>query len=428
MVKKIIKLFSFTVILLLSIQFSFAQTNKQTCISGALKVYLDCPYCDDDFMRTEINCVNFVRDRMQADVHLFITYQSTGSGGSTYTIYYFGQQVFQNENDTLYYTANSNNTSDETRKGLTQIISIGLMRYVAHTTLAADIIISSTIKDSSSSETKDTIDNWRSWVYSISGNGNWDGEKQSTSESYYGNLSADKVTEKMKLNFSVGMNYQKNIYKLNDSTEYLNESNSTYGEASYVKSLSKHWSAGLTVGYYSSIYDNIKWAASIGPAIEYNVFPYSQSNRKLWTFYYEIQYQAGEYNEETIYEKINQSVVQQKLKSSLSFKQKWGSTNITISGSTYLYDLSKNNFFISGNARIRLVEGLSVNLYGRFSIIHDQISLPKLEASPEEILLQIKQLQTNYRYFGGVGLSYQFGSIYNNIVNPRFNSGSFYFD
>ena len=428
MVKKIIKLFSFTVTLLLSIQFSFAQTNKQTSISGALKVYLDCPYCDDDFMRTEINCVNFVRDRMQADVHLFITYQSTGSGGSTYTIYYFGQQVFQNENDTLYYTANSNNTSDETRKGLTQIISIGLMRYVAHTTLAYDIIISSTTKDSSSSETKDTIDHWRSWVYSISGNGNWDGEKQSTSESYYGNLSADKVTEKMKLNFSVGMNYQKNIYKLNDSTEYLNESNSTYGEASYVKSLNKHWSAGLTVGYYSSIYDNIKWAASIGPAIEYNVFPYSQSNRKLWTFYYEIQYQAGEYNEETIYEKINQSVVQQKLKSSLSFKQKWGSTNITISGSTYLYDLSKNNFFISGNARIRLVEGLSVNLYGRFSIIHDQISLPKLEASPEEILLQIKQLQTNYRYFGGVGLSYQFGSIYNNIVNPRFNSGSFYFD
>lgn len=428
MVKKIFKLFSFTVILLLSIQFSFAQTNKQTCINGAVKVYLDCPYCDDDFMRTEINCVNFVRDRMQADVHLLITYQSTGSGGSTYTIYYFGQQLFQNENDTLYYTANSNNTSDETRKGLTQIISIGLMRYVAHTTMANDIIITSTIKDSSSAATKDTIDHWRSWVYSISGNGNWDGEKQSTSESYYGNLSADKVTEKMKLNFSVGMNYHKNIYKLNDSTEYLNESNSTYGEASYVKSLSKHLSAGLTTGYYSSIYDNIKWMASIGPAIEYNVFPYSQSNRKLWTFYYEIQYQAGEYNEETIYEKINQSVVQQKLKSSLSFKQKWGSTNITISGSAYLYDLSKNNFFISGNARIRLVEGLSVNLYGRFSIIHDQISLPKLEASPEEILLQIKQLQTNYRYFGGVGLSYQFGSIYNNIVNPRFNSGSYYFD
>ncbi len=427
MLKKLTAIFLFTEAVLFLFQFANAQTTKQTAINGALKVYLDCTYCDYDFMRAEINFVNFVRDPLQADVHLLITNQSTGSGGTNYSLYYFGQQLFQNENDTLFYNANTNNTSDETRKGLTQMISIGLMRYVSHTTLADKIIITSPAEDSSAAETKDTIDHWRSWVYSISGNGHWNGEKQSTSESYYGNISADKVTEKMKMSFSLGADYNKNIFILNDSTEYLNESNSKYADASYIKSLSKHWSAGLITEYYSGTYSNIKWMASGGPAIEYNVFPYSQSNRRLWTFYYEIQYQPGEYIEETIYSKITESVYQQKLKSSLSFKQKWGSTNITVSGSTYLYDLSKNNLNVSGMANIRLFKGLSFNLYGSFSVIHDQISLPKSGASEEEVLLQIKQLQTNFRYYGSFGLSYQFGSIYNNIVNPRFNSGSYYY-
>lgn len=428
MIKKTTPLFLFTATLLVAFQFAFAQTNKQTSINGALKVYLDCPYCDDDFMRTEINCVNFVRDRMQADVHLLITNQSTGSGGTSYAIYYLGQQIFQNKNDTLFYTANTNNTSDETRNGLTQMISIGLMRYVAHTTIASNIIIKSTSIDTSTIQNTDSIDAWRSWVYSIDASGSWDGEKQSKSESYYGNISADKVIDKMKVSFSVGVNYNKNNYKLNDTTEFINESNSKYANASYVKSLNKHWSAGLMSGYSASTYNNLKWVASGGPALEFDVFPYSQSNRKLWTFYYEIQYINGEYLEETIYNKTKQSVFQQQLRSSVNFKQKWGSANFTVSGSAYLYDWSKNNFNISGNASIRLIEGLSFRFFGSFGIIHDQISLPKLEASSEEILLQIKQLQTNYRYYASLGLSYQFGSIYNNIVNPRFDSGSFYFN
>ena len=427
MVKKITSVFLPIAICLFSFQNLFAQTEKQICISGALKVFLDCDYCDEDFMRTEINCVNFVRDRLQADVHILITEQSTGSGGSSYTIYYLGQQTFQNENDTLYFTTNSTNTSDEIRKGLTQMITIGLMRYVAHTSIASKINITSSQKDSASEEQTDTVDYWRSWVYSISGDGSWNGERQSTGSHFSGNLSADKVTEKKKISFSAGANFSKSKYVLNDSTDFINESNSNYGEASYVKSLSKHWSAGLMGGYYSSTYENIKWVASGGPALEFDVFPYSQSNRKLWTFYYEVQYMTGEYIEETIYNMTKQSVVQQKLKSSLSIKQKWGSTHLSVSGSAFLYDMSKNNLYVSGAANIRLVEGLSLNFYGSFGIIHDQISLPKYGASQEEILLQIKQLETNYRYYGSIGLSYQFGSIYNNIVNPRFDSGSFYF-
>ncbi len=421
--KKIFALFVF----LFCYTTTFSQATKQTSIAGALKIYLDCLYCDEDFMRTEINCVNFVRDSKEADVHILITMQNTGSGGTSYTIYYLGQQIFLNENDTLFFTANSNNTSDETRKGLTQILSVGLMRYVAHTSMVSKINITSPQEDTLSVTSKDTVDHWHSWVFSIGGNGNWNGEKQSTSGSYNGNISADKVTAKMKMSFYASINYNKSIYKFDDTTEFINESNSKYSGASYVKSLNKHWSAGLITDYSSSIYNNIKWAVSAGPALEFDVFPYAQSNRKLWTFYYEMQYQTGEYIDTTIFNKIKQSVVQQKLRSSMRFKQKWGSTNFTVSGSTYLYDFSKNSLNVSGSASIRLFEGLSLDLYGSFSIIHDQISLPKSGASQQEVLLQIKQLETNYRYYGSVGLSYQFGSIYNNIVNPRFNSSSYNF-
>jgi len=42
-------------------------------------------------------------------------------------------------------------------------------------------------------------------------------------------------------------------------------------------------------------------------------------------------------------------------------------------------------------------------------------------ASLEEILLRRRELETSYYYYFSIGLSYTFGSIYNNVVNPRFD-------
>ena len=53
--------------------------------------------------------------------------------------------------------------------------------------------------------------------------------------------------------------------------------------------------------------------------------------------------------------------------------------------------------------------------------MRDQISLAKGELSEAEILLRLQEVATGYTYFGGVGLTYTFGSIYNNVVNPRFS-------
>ena len=42
----------------------------------------------------------------------------------------------------------------------------------------------------------------------------------------------------------------------------------------------------------------------------------------------------------------------------------------------------------------------------------------------EEVLLRQSQLATTYRAFIYMGISYTFGSVLNNVVNPRFGNNS----
>jgi len=54
--------------------------------------------------------------------------------------------------------------------------------------------------------------------------------------------------------------------------------------------------------------------------------------------------------------------------------------------------------------------------------VKDQINLRVGEATDEEILLRQRELGTDFRYGFSFGLTYRFGSIYNNAVNPRFEA------
>jgi hypothetical protein len=39
--------------------------------------------------------------------------------------------------------------------------------------------------------------------------------------------------------------------------------------------------------------------------------------------------------------------------------------------------------------------------------------------TPEDVILRRKQFQTDYSYRASIGLTYRFGSMFNNVVNPR---------
>lgn len=87
-----------------------------TLIEGAPKIYIDCSSCDNDYIRREITFVNFVRDRNQADVHILVSRQRTGSGGREYMVEFIGQHDYDNMTDTLIFNTKEADTDDAIRK------------------------------------------------------------------------------------------------------------------------------------------------------------------------------------------------------------------------------------------------------------------------------------------------------------------------
>ncbi len=85
-------------------------------------------------------------------------------------------------------------------------------------------------------------------------------------------------------------------------------------------------------------------------------------------------------------------------------------------------DFSKNNLSVEGVPGLRIAKGLSINLMGSIALVHDQLSIVKKDIPVDLIPLQRKELATQYEYFTRFGFTYTFGSIYNNVVNPRFGN------
>jgi hypothetical protein len=106
----------------------------------------------------------------------------------------------------------------------------------------------------------------------------------------------------------------------------------------------------------------------------------------------------------------------------VGFKQPWGSQSTSIEFAQYLNDPSKYHLSLYNYTTIRLFKGLSLTLNLEAARINDQLNLRKGELSEAERLLRLREQATGYQFQAGIGLSYTFGSIYNNIVNPRFGN------
>ncbi len=75
---------------------------------------------------------------------------------------------------------------------------------------------------------------------------------------------------------------------------------------------------------------------------------------------------------------------------------------------------------MEGELSIRIARGLSVAAEINASRVRDQLALPARDATPEEILLRIRRLESGYQLNFGMSLTYTFGSIFSSVVNPRF--------
>ena len=389
---------------------------------SAPKVYIDCSMCDQDYIRTEIPFVNYVRDRKEAQVHVMLTQMYTGSGGTEYTITFIGQLEFEGTNDTLKYNANKSDTQDMTRKGMVKVMKMGLVRYVIHTPLAEHFTVAYN-KPTSGAK---VVDKWDYWVVSTNLSSWFNGESQYNSNQVWGGITASRVTEDWKFRFSVNMSYNDSKYEFqtDDTTTTISRavSRSQWFSGSVVKSLTDHWSAGIFTSVNSATYSNIELGFGAQPGIEYNIFPYNESTRRQLRLTYQIGFTHRKYVDTTIYFKKSEFLYLHSLTASLTMQQPWGSTSFSVSESQYLHDLSKNSLNLSANLSLRVFEGLSVSLYGGYSAVHDQLNLGKSSLTAEEVYQQRRELAKSYSYYGSFGFSYSFGSIFNNIVNARFGN------
>ena len=313
-------------------------------------------------------------------------------------------------------------TDDDERRKSEQTIKLGLMRYFARTNIADEI----TISFPKEQKMEELIDRWNNWVFEIDVSCFLNGQETSNSLNLWGSISAKRVTKEIKTEFVFFGSYNKDEFDCGDNV-IESSSDSKSFNASLIKSINNHWSYGLWSYIYNSSYNNIDLGMGISPGIEYNIFPYSESNRKQLRLQYKLHPGFADYSQETIYEKLSEKTMKHSFTTEIEYIQSWGSMSARIIASQYLIidDLildsyEKNKLTLYSNISWKIFKGLSFDLWGNISRIHDQLSISAGDVSTEDLLLMKKELETKYSYFTSIELSYSFGSIYNNIVNPRF--------
>ncbi len=404
-----------SVLILLSAK-AGAQGNeeKPTLIS----FFLDCDDCDFTFVRQELPFVSFVRDPQLADVHILVTDSNTGSGGSKYFLNFIGLKAFKDLNYDYAITTDQSDTDDDVRKALLKILKIGILPYYSKTDYINNINVD--LEDSGDRNADQMVtDRWNKWVFQLESGGEFQKEESQNEYSVDTEASAEKVTEEWKT--SVRASYEINRENYYDDDEKItNKQDTKEISGEIVKSLTDKWSAGMIAKYSSRTFLNIKNKYSTTAGIQYNIFPWKECNRRVFAIGYGVGLDIFDYNEITIYEKLNEILVSEALMINLELIQPWGEISVGLQGQHYFHDFSKNNLTLESDISVRLSKNLSVFCEIESQLIHDQLYLPKGDASLEDILLRRRKLATTYEISGQVGFRFTFGSIYNNVVNERF--------
>jgi hypothetical protein len=391
-----------------------------------LLVFLDCnaDNCDFDHFRREIGWVNWVRDREDADLHLLITAEETGGGGWRYTLDYLGRRAYTGIQKSLTYVSDPTATDPEVRDELTRTMALGLVQFVETTAVAPRL---SVIYQAPAVPVlaRDARDPWNLWVIELGANGSIEGEAQQNLYELEGSITASRVSEALKVVLDLDLEYVHERFELEDSSVVTSTSEDYRVDGLLVWSLGRHWSVGGSASADRSTFLNRDLALAAGPAIEYDVFPYSESTRRMVLVRYGLDVASFNYQDTTIEGKLSEVLPRHSLTLSAAVQQPWGEIDGAVEAVQFLNDLSSHRIDTFLSFEYRLFRGFSLDLFAQFSRIKDQFYLPAGGLSEEEILLRRRQRETDYQFDIGIGFSYRFGSKFANVVNPRFQSPHF---
>lgn len=381
-------------------------------------LFIKCDRCDNNFLKNEINYVNHVREQGLADIQLFIYRNRNANNGNRYSLDFIGKNKFSEKELSLFLDTNPRLTQDEIRNALKRKIDIGLVYFLVKSDISNNINISydSTINNNDSYEL--SSDKWKNWVFQSAGEVNFENETSRKESNIRIELDADKVTDKIKLQFDIDFERSNNTYENQDNIYISKRNRKSFGVKS-VWSINNKWSAGFNAGASGDTYQNIDFRHYIMPAIEYSFYPYNEFVRREMVINYRIGYGYRNYIEETIYNKLEENVYLHQLAFETRFRQPWGEVYTNLRAKSFLQDQSKNSFRLDSWFSIRVFEGFAVRFGGEIELIRDQLSLPKGNASIEDLLLQQQEIATDFRSEFRVAIGYTFGSAFNNYLNSR---------
>jgi hypothetical protein len=394
------------------------------------RVYLDCqgPGCDFNYFRTEVDWVVWVRDQADAHVHIILTTQNTGAGGREYVLDFIGRGQYARYSEQSLYRTLPTDTQREELDGVALMLSVGLAHFATQSgfrgliqvaPLGAPAAEGFTPADRVVSQ-EEADDPWNLWVFRVNANGNYNGQSSRSDWRIGAGFNGSRVSPTWKQSYNG--NFNRNAQRIEfDNRPAFEDDRYDWGftwRVSYA--LAEHVSAGVSGNIGRNTRNNQEIWGQFNPAIEYSVFPYEEATRRSLTVFYEIGPVYRHYFEETLLGEDAELRAEQALSVSFSQRQPWGSAFVSLRGSTYMHDLGTNNVSLDGNLSFRVARGLDLNLGGSYSRVRDQIFLAGGDLTEEERLLRLQQEQTDYQARMNFGFSYQFGSIFNNVVNNRF--------
>ena len=408
---KIIYRNSLTVLLLALGMFSVSAQAR-------LNLFTDCQ-CNKTLLKQEINYVNHALDPANAQVNLFIVTNFLSNGGKVYNLNFKGQHELEGNQLSFKVPVSAVMTGREVDEELTSRIKLGLAGFLAGTPYAALADVKVDMAEEKVIESATNEDHWNAWIFESSARFSTNTESRRSQTQLRLRFEADRTTPELRLRFQPNYFYRRQIVTQSDGTQLTSLRRDAWMNTSVVKSISDHWSVGFFVSASSSSFRNIDHGTWVAPAIEYSFFNYNEVPFKEFTVAYRLGWTHNDYTEETVFFKTQESLIRQVLNVDLRLRQRWGNIFAGVSGGHYLSDMSKNRLSLRGEADVRVIKGLSFNVGGSYQIINDQISLPRGEASVEDILLGQSQLATNFEADLSFGLKYTFGSLFNNVVNTR---------
>ncbi len=400
--------------------------------AGALRVYIDCGSrrCDREQFRQEIQFVNWVREPEDAQVYILMTDERSGAGGFRYTFDFEGRNTLAGMSDQLTHTSSVSDVDDEVRESLRRTLALGLVRYAAQAGLAANVDVLAVTAvgggalplQAGSDNAAPQSDPWDFWVFNVNGNAAISEQDTRSSKQFGFSLNANRTTEAWKLNFRTSGSFRRDDFELADTTIENNQDNFD-ASVFAVKSLSDHWGVGTEIEANNSTRLNRDLLVALGTGIEYNFFPYSESNRHIFLARYVVSVEKVNYQDTTVFGLLDETVYRHEMALEYEERGPWGNVNLNATASEFL---DRTNFYsieFGGFARYRLFRGFSITVSGQYEVVRDQIFLPQQELSDEDILLGRVTLPTDSQITLRLGFGYSFGSIFNNAVNTRFRRG-----